>query len=87
MKLNDQMNFITVTDGQRVAFKILDVTQTEKPGHQVVGAAFYFLMLCGRFKQDPRVVLDKASHVLYDSFSEGTGEQARAMKMYMEKEL
>ncbi len=87
MNALDQINSVSVEEGQRVAFRVVDVIQTEKPGHQVIGTAMLFLMLCSRFKQDPRQVLDKASHVLYDSFSEGTGEKVRALKTYMELEL
>lgn len=87
MNILDQLNMTTVDEGQRVAFRALDVVQTEKPGPQVVGIAILFLLLCTRFKQDPRQVLDKAGRVLYDSLSIGKGEQTRAIKTYLEKEL
>jgi hypothetical protein len=87
MNVTDQINSTTVTAGQRVAFRVLNVIQTEKPGDQIVGAAMLFLMLCTRFKAKPRDVLDKSSRVLYDSLSEGRGDHTRAIKTYLNMEL
>jgi hypothetical protein len=83
----DQINNTTVTEGQLIAFKILEGLQGEPPGKQLVGMAMMFLMFCERYKQKPRAVLDKASHVLYDSLSVGKGEHTRAIKTYMNMEL
>jgi hypothetical protein len=82
----DQINSTTVTEGQLIAFKILETLQGEPPGKQLVGMAMMFLMFCERHKQDPRAVLDKASHVLYDSLSVGTGDHTRAIKTYLRME-
>lgn len=87
MHVLDQINGTTVVAGQRVAFKVLDQLQTEKPGDQIVGAAMLFLLLCERFKQKPTDVLNKSSHVLYDSLSVGRGEHTRAIKTYLNMEL
>jgi hypothetical protein len=87
MNITDQINSTTVAKGQMVAFKMLDTLQSEQPGDQVVGAAMMFLMLCERFKQDPREVLRKSSHVLYDSLLVGRGDHTRAIKNYLNMEL
>jgi len=83
----DQLNFCSTQEAQRVAFKIINVLQNEPEGKQVAGAALLFLLLCERFKQSPRDVLNKSARMLYDAFSEGTGEHARAMQTYLLKEL
>lgn len=82
----DQINNSTVTTGQLVAFKLLDGLQSETPGNQLVGIAMMFLMLCERHKLNPRDVLAKGSHVLYDSLSIGKGEHTRAIKQYLRME-
>ena len=87
MQLNDQINSATVTEGQIIAFKVLEGLQQEKPGKVLVGVAMMFLMLCERFKVKPRDVLDVAHRVLYDSLSIGRGEHTRAIKTYMNMEL
>ena len=86
-RVRDQINSSTVTSGQLVAFKVLDGLSQEKPGDQLVGIAMMFLMMCERFKQDPREVLDVSHRVLYDSLSIGRGEHTRAIKQYLNVEL
>lgn len=83
----DQINSTTVTEGQLIAFKVLEGLQQEQPGKVLVGIAMMFLMYCERFKIKPNRVLDVASHVLYDSLSVGKGEHTRAIKTYMNMEL
>ena len=83
----DQINNTTVTKGQLVAFKTIETLQGFNTGDQLVGTAMMFLMLCERFKIKPRDLLDKASHVLYDSLLVGKGEHTRAIKTYMNMEL
>jgi len=83
----DQINSTTVVKGQIVAFKTLEGIQSETGGNQLIGVSMLFLMLCERLKQNPRDVLDKASHVLYDSLSVGTGEHTRAIKLFMNMEI
>ena len=83
----DQINNTTVTKGQLVAFKTIETLQGFNTGDQLVVTAMMFLMLCERFKIQPRDLLDKASHVLYDSLSIGRGEHTRAIKTYMNMEL
>jgi hypothetical protein len=83
----DQINNTTVTKGQLVAFKVLEGLHGEKPGDQLVGIAMMFLMMCERFKQNPRDVLHKSSRVLYDSLSVGKGEHTRAIKTFMNMEM
>jgi hypothetical protein len=83
----DQINNTTVTKGQLVAFKVLDGLHGEKPGDQLVGIAMMFLMMCERFKSDPREVLGISSRVLYDSLSVGKGEHTRAIKTFMNMEM
>lgn len=87
MNVLDQINSTTVAKGQLVAFKLLDGIQMEKPGDQLVGISMFLLMLCERYKLSPREVLDKASHVLYDSLSVGTGDHTRAIKQFMQLEM
>jgi hypothetical protein len=83
----DQLNFCSTQEAQRVAFKVISVLQDEPAGKQVAGAALLFLMLCERFNQKPRDVLNKSARMLYDAFSEGTGEHAKAIQTYLLKEL
>lgn len=83
----DQINSTTVARGQLVAFKVLEGLQSEPVGDQLVGISMMFLMMCERFKQNPRDVLHKSSHVLYDSLSIGKGEHTRAIKTFMNMEL
>lgn len=83
----DQINSTTVHKGQLVAFRMLETMQGHTTGDQVVGAAMMFLMLCERFKLKPRDILDKSSHVLYDSLLVGKGEHTRAIQNYMNMEL
>jgi hypothetical protein len=83
----DQINNTTVTKGQLVAFKVLEGLQSYSTGDQLVGIAMMFLMLCERFKVKPRDILDKSSHVLYDSLLVGKGEHTRAIQNYMNMEL
>ena len=70
-----------------MAFKVLDGLHGEKPGDQLVGISMMFLMMCERFKQNPRDVLLKSSCVLYDSLSVGKGEHTRAIKTFMKMEM
>jgi hypothetical protein len=85
--VNQQVKNSTVVSGQLVAFKLLEGLQNVTPGDELVGVSMLYLMLCERYKQRPRDVLDTASHILYDSLSVGKGEQTRAIKMFMNMEL
>lgn len=86
--ITDQLNFARHDDTQQAAFAVLDVLQGIQPkGLQLSAVAFMFLLLCERFKQDPRDVLDKTSRVLKDSLSHGRGEYTRAIQNYMKEEL
>lgn len=85
--ITDQLNMVTAENSQMVAFSLLDSMQHIKPqGLQLSGTAMMFLLMCTRFKQDPREVLNKTSRVLYDAFSEGRGEHVRAIRNYLEEE-
>ena len=83
----DQVNSTSVHRGQLVAFRMLETMQGHSEGDQLVGSAMMFLMLCERFKIKPRDLLDKASHVLYDSLLVGKGEHTRAITNYMNMEF
>ena len=84
----DQLNMVTADNSQRVAFALLDAMQGIEPkGLQLSGVALMFLLMCEKSKLDPRAVLDKASHVLFDAFNEGRGEHIRAIQTYLAKEL
>lgn len=85
--VRDQISRTTVHKGQIVAFKLLDGISSEPQGDQLVGISMLFLMMCERFKQDPRDVLSVGSRVLYDSLSIGRGEHTRAIKQFLNMEL
>ena len=87
MNTIDQLNAVSSQAAQEAAFVVIDRLQSYNSGEQIAGAALVFLMLCERFKQDPREVLLKGSAVLLDTLSYGTGEQTRAIKTYLNKEL
>ena len=83
----DQLNMITSQKAQQDAFKVINALQSEPAGHQIAAIAVTFLMVCQRYKVDPRAVLDKASRIAYDAFSEGRGEYIRAIQNYIREEL
>ena len=85
----DQLSFVGTNEAALITFKIVNAIQQEKPGRQLAGVANLFLLMCHKFKIDPRDVLDKSSRRLYDSFCDesGRGEHIRAMKAYVEGEL
>ena len=85
--MRDQLNMLTSAQAQQVAFKVINAVQSEPPGHQVAAVAITFLMMCERYKADPRDVLDKVSRIAYDAFSEGRGEYIRAIQNYIREEL
>lgn len=87
MNLTDQINFINTAHASQTVFKIISAIQGENPGSQVTAAGMLFLLLCKKYKADPRETLSKADRVLYNAFSEGRGEYIRAVQMYIEKEL
>lgn len=89
MNALDQLNFVGTNEAALITFKIVNAIQQEKPGRQMAGVANLFLLMCERYKLDPREVLNKASRRLYDSFGEdaGRGEHIRAMKAYVYGEL
>lgn len=88
MNVLDQLNSVTSGDSQRVAFALLDAMQGIQPkGLQLSGVAVMFLLVCEKSGLDPREVLNKASRILYDAFSEGRGEYARAIRDYLKEEL
>jgi hypothetical protein len=86
--ITDQLNSVTSENSQKVAFTLLDMIQGIEPkGLQLSGVALMFLLMCERYKQNPREVLDKSSRVLYDAFLEGRGEYIRAIQNYLKEEL
>ncbi len=87
MNLTDQINFIHTGHAAETVFKIISAIQGDNPGSQVTAAGMLFLLLCTKYKADPRDTLDKASRILYDAFSQGRGDHIRAVKMYIDKEL
>lgn len=87
MNVIDQLNCASHEDVQRLAFRILDGIQNEAGGKQVAASGLLFLLICQRFKADPRDALDKAQKILLDALSVGRGEQVRAIKQYLKEEL
>lgn len=87
MNLTDQINFINTAHASETVFKIISAIQGDNPGSQVTAAGMLFLILCQKYRVDPRDTLDKADRVLYNAFSEGRGDHIRAVKMYVDKEL
>lgn len=84
----DQLNTSSADDTQQAAFTLLDLIQGIKPmGLQLSAVAFMFILMCERYRQDPREVLDKASRKLCDSLEVGKGEYVRAIQHYLAKEL
>jgi hypothetical protein len=87
MNTIDQINTVSFTKAQYAAFTVIDALQGFNSGEQIAGAALVFHLLCERFKQDPREVLNKGHQVLQDSLSFGSGEHVKAIKTYLNKEL
>jgi hypothetical protein len=88
MNVIDQLNMVTAQQSQQVAFALLDSMQGIQPkGLQLSGTAMMFLLMCEQSKIDPRQVLDKASRVLHDTFTEGTGGYVKAIQQYLKEEL
>ena len=87
MNTLDQLNSVSSYTAQEAAFQVIDRLQSYNSGEQVAGAALVFLLLCERFKQDPRDVLSKGSAVLLDTLTYGSGEQTRAIKTYLNQEI
>jgi len=86
--ITDQINSATQQEIQRAAFGLLDSIQGIQPvGHQVHAVSFLFLLMCQRFKQDPREVLLKTGAALTESLSQGRGEYTRAIINYIKDEI
>lgn len=86
--ISDQLNFSDSDETQQAAFQLLDMIQGIQPkGLQLSAVAFMFLMMCERYQQQPRDVLDKAHRKLYDALSKGRGEYVRAIQEYLKAEL
>ena len=85
--MNDQLSMISSQRAQELAFRVIHTLQDQPSGHQVAAIAMTFLLLCQRYEAKPRDVLNKTSRILYDAFSEGRGEHARAIANYMKEEL
>lgn len=83
----DQLNMMTSQRCQELSFRLINTLQDEPKGHQIAAIAMTFLLLCQQFDAKPRDVLMKTSKILYDAFSEGRGEHARAIANYMKGEL
>jgi len=86
--ISDQLNFASSDATQQAAFQLLDIIQGIQPkGLQLSAVSFMFLMMCERYGQDLRDVLDKTHRQLYDSLSKGRGEYVRAIQQYLKAEL
>lgn len=83
----DQLNMMSSKQCQELSFRVINTLQDAPKGHQVGALAMAFLLLCQAYDAKPRDVLMKTSHILYDAFSEGRGEHARAIANYMKGEL
>lgn len=83
----DQLNMVTSDSAQRVAFRVLDQLQDVPAGTQLAALSLMFLLMCQRYQQNPRDVLDKGSKILLDAFTEGRGEYIRALRNYLKEEL
>lgn len=82
----DQLGFVTAAATQQVAFKALDALQGSLAGQQAAATAMLFLLVCQRYRLDPREVLWKGERVLRDALTEGRGEYVRAIKTYLKEE-
>ena len=86
--ITDQLNFARADETQQAAFAVLDNIQGIQPkGIQLSAVAFMFLLMCQRYRQDPREVLYKTSAVLNESLERGRGEYTRAIQNYLKEEL
>ena len=83
-----QITAVSSEDAQKAAFTVLDILQgVNPPGVRVVSVAFMLLMICRRFRLDPRDVLDKTDRMIRDSLSKGRGEYVRAIREYLREEV
>lgn len=87
MNLIDQINFIGKAHASETVFKLISAMQNDNPGSQVTASGMLFLLLCERYKCEPREVLDKAAHVLFDAFGDSKNAHIRAVKQYIYNEL
>ena len=87
MNLSDQINFIGKAHASETVFKLISAMQNDNPGSQVTAAGMLFLLLCEKYKCNPRDVLDKGSRVLFDAFSDPDNAHIRAVKQYIYNEL
>jgi hypothetical protein len=83
----DQLNMMTSQRCQELSFRVINTLQDAPKGHQIGALAMAFLLMCQSLDVKPRDVLNKSSRILYDAFSEGRGEHARAIANYMKEEL
>ena len=86
--IKDQLNAASSERTQVAAFSVLDAIQGIQPkGLQLSAVAFLFLLMCRRFNEDPREVLDKTDRRITDTLSVGRGEYTRAIQNYLKEEL
>lgn len=85
--MRDRLLSMSSTRAQTATFKLLDRLQRLHPEEQVVSVTLSFLMLCKRFNQSPREMLELGERMIRDALSEGRGEHIRAIRDYMDKEL
>jgi chorismate mutase len=82
----DKLYDVTALGIKNVSVRMLTAAQKEKPEAIVSAIAVLLLMVCSRYRIEPRAVLDVTTRIIRDA-QDNHPVEMRAMKRYIAKEL
>jgi hypothetical protein len=85
--MRDQLFSMSSNQAQVAAFKLLDRLQRLPKEEQLVSLSMAFLLVCKRYQQSPREMLELSERLITDSLSKGKGDHVRALMEYLKHEL
>jgi len=85
--MKDRLLSMNAAKAQWSAFKLLDGLQRIPKHEQVAAASLMFLLICKRFKENPRDLLQLAEQFHADALREGQGDHVRAIQNYLKNEI
>jgi hypothetical protein len=85
--MRDQLFNMSSNQAQVAAFKLLDRLQRMPKHEQMVSLAMSFLLICKRYQQSPREMLELSERLITDSLSKGRGDHVRALMEYLKHEI
>jgi hypothetical protein len=85
--MRDQLFSMSSNQAQVAAFKLLDRLQRMPKHEQMISLAMSFLLICKRYQQSPREMLELSERLVTDSLSKGRGDHVRALMEYLKHEL